>query len=79
MTLTVGAGEEFATLQAAANSVSAGDTVVVEAGSYAGFEMINRASGTAGLPIVFDFKRGQRLRMRMGIRTMGLILSIAIL
>jgi len=39
------------TLQKAANSVSAGATVLVENGNYAGFRM--RASGTASAPIVF--------------------------
>ena len=48
-TLTVGAGQQYTTLQAAANAVKAGDTVVVDAGTYAGFQMIGSASGTASI------------------------------
>jgi parallel beta-helix repeat protein len=41
----------WATLQHAANSVRAGDTVVVRAGNYAGFDL--RTDGTAAAPIQF--------------------------
>jgi hypothetical protein len=46
----------FATLQEAANQVVAGDTVIVEAGTYAGFSLSyeNTQSGTAAAPIVFE-------------------------
>jgi hypothetical protein len=51
------ASDAFASLQQAANRVKAGDTVMVEAGSYAGFEMTG-TTGTASAPIVFDFQSG---------------------
>jgi len=55
-TYTVGAGGDFATLQAAANTVHAGDTVNVLPGNYAGFQQ--SASGTAGDPIVWNAQAG---------------------
>lgn len=45
----VGAGQEFATIQAAVNVATAGHTVLVFDGNYAGF-LVSR-SGTAGNPI----------------------------
>jgi parallel beta-helix repeat protein len=44
------------TLQHAANVVQAGDTVVVEPGTYTGFNMTN--SGQAGAPITFQAQAG---------------------
>jgi len=46
----------YATLQAVANIVQAGDTVDVEAGSYAGFILgwNGAQSGTASAPITFQ-------------------------
>ena len=38
------------TLQHAVDQTGAGDTILVRAGSYAGFELINRDGGTAGNP-----------------------------
>ena len=46
-----GAEAPWATLQHAANNVSAGDVVTVRSGSYAGFSL--EASGTHGAPITF--------------------------
>ena len=43
----------FRTLQKAANLVVAGDTVVVRAGTYAGFRRFGVAGGTAAAPITF--------------------------
>jgi hypothetical protein len=57
-----GAGSAAApwlTLQHAADSVAAGDTVVVAAGDYAGFDL--RTSGAAGLPIRFLADAGARI------------------
>jgi Periplasmic copper-binding protein (NosD) len=45
------AAAPWKTLQHAAGRVAAGDTVVVRAGTYAGFDL--RTSGTAGKPITF--------------------------
>ncbi|HKA90301.1 MAG TPA: right-handed parallel beta-helix repeat-containing protein [Haliangiales bacterium] len=42
----------WGTLQAAADKVGAGDTVIVRAGTYAGFDL--RTTGTAALPIAFQ-------------------------
>jgi len=47
----VGAGQEYATIQAAANVVNPGDTVWVFDGNYAPFDVTR--SGTAAAPIVF--------------------------
>ncbi len=44
-------GSPWATLQYAADHVAAGDTVIVHAGTYVGFDM--RTTGTAALPIAF--------------------------
>jgi serralysin len=46
----------LATIQAAANEVKAGDTVIVEAGTYVGFSLSyeNPQSGTASAPITFE-------------------------
>src|ERR1700683_3694737 len=60
-TLIVWTGQAFATLQAAADAVSAGDTVMVEAGTYAGVQLIDRVSGSAAAPIVFDFQSGAQI------------------
>jgi hypothetical protein len=46
----------FASLQQAADVVAAGDTVVVHAGSYQGFDL--RASGAEGSPITFSAEDG---------------------
>jgi parallel beta-helix repeat protein len=46
----------WATLQHAANTVQAGDTVDVGAGNYAGFQL--GTSGTAGAPITFNAASG---------------------
>lgn len=50
------AGFPWATLQHAADSVAAGDTVIVHAGPYDGFNLT--ASGTAGSPIAFSAEPG---------------------
>ncbi len=47
------------TLQKAADSVAAGDTVVVRAGTYAGFDL--RTSGTAATPIQFLAESGVQI------------------
>jgi len=46
----------FATIQQAANEVTAGDTVIVEAGTYAGFVLSwnNAQAGTSTAPITFE-------------------------
>jgi hypothetical protein len=54
-----GAGSQsapLATIQAAANKVVAGDTVIVEAGTYVGFSLSwnNAQAGTAAAPITFE-------------------------
>src|SRR5690606_16472895 len=51
VSVTAGATQEYGTLQAAANAVLPGDTVLVFPGSYAGFT-VNR-SGTSAQPIRF--------------------------
>ena len=45
-------GSPWLTLQQAANSVHPGDTVMVESGSYKGFDV--QTSGTAAAPITFE-------------------------
>jgi len=50
------AAAPWATLQHAANVVAAGDTVIVQAGSYAGFQL--GTSGVAGAPITFHANSG---------------------
>src|SRR5579883_353631 len=50
-TLCVGAGQQYATIQAAANAAVAGQTVLVMDGTYAGFQSVN--SGTPSAPITF--------------------------
>ena len=60
-TLTVGAGQQYTTLQAAADAVKAGDTVDVEAGNYAGFQILGSTTGTSSAPIVFDFLSGAKV------------------
>jgi len=56
------AGAPWATLQKAAQSVQAGDTVNVGAGNYAGFDLWT--SGTASQPIVFDAEPGVVINAR---------------
>jgi parallel beta-helix repeat protein len=58
--LTVGAGEQYATIQDAADVVRTGDTVDVEAGMYSGFVLGWNApqSGTASAPIIFQAAPG---------------------
>lgn len=46
----------WATLQFAANEVEAGDSVIVRAGNYAGFDL--RTSGTSASPITFQAEPG---------------------
>ena len=50
------------TLQQAADRVRAGDTVVVLAGNYVGFDL--RQSGTAASPIVFHAESGATITQR---------------
>jgi hypothetical protein len=52
---SAGAGDAlaFRTLQKAANVVSAGDTVVVRAGTYVGMNLYGKAGGTQAAPIRF--------------------------
>jgi hypothetical protein len=52
------AGGDFANLQAAADATQPGDVVVVHTGTYAPF--VIRHSGTAGNPIVFQARAGDR-------------------
>jgi parallel beta-helix repeat protein len=59
------AGTEAApwrTLQKAANAVTAGDTVTVQAGTYVGFDL--RADGTAAEPITFSAQPGVVINQR---------------
>src|SRR5262245_31234385 len=49
-------GSPWLTLQHAADTVAPGDTVIVEAGNYAGFNL--ETSGTANAPIVFQAQPG---------------------
>jgi len=48
----------FRTLQKAANSVAAGDVVLVRPGTYAGFRRMNAPGGTAAAPIRFSADPG---------------------
>src|SRR6478736_2247007 len=48
----------FKTLQKAANTVVAGDVVVVRPGTYAGFRRMNAPGGTAAAPIRFSADPG---------------------
>ena len=51
--ITVGPGGDFPTLEAAASSISAGDTVVVLDGTYNdGTQFLEDLHGTAAAPIV---------------------------
>jgi parallel beta-helix repeat protein len=52
------AGQPFCTIAAAAKKAQAGDTVLVNAGTYAGTSVIPTNSGTAGSPITFNANRG---------------------
>lgn len=54
-------GSPWATLQHAADSVSAGDTVVVHDGDYVGMQLTT--SGTSGTPIVFRVAAGETARV----------------
>ena len=51
-TLCVGSGQQYTTIQAAANVAVAGQTVLVMPGTYSGFQSVN--SGTATAPISFQ-------------------------
>lgn len=53
------ASSPFATIQQAANIVQAGDTVIIEAGTYAGFDV--QTSGTASAPITFEAAPGAKV------------------
>ncbi len=50
------ASSPFATIQHASDIVKAGDTVIIEAGTYAGFDV--QTSGTASAPITFEAAPG---------------------
>ena len=67
------AGDPWATLQHAADTVAAGDTVVVAAGDYAGFDL--RTSGTAGAWIRFLADAGARVVTRNPVTTDGINLE----
>ena len=54
-------GAPWATLQHAADSVAAGDTVIVHAGDYVGMQITT--SGTAALPITFQAADGELARV----------------
>ncbi|MDA8016746.1 MAG: right-handed parallel beta-helix repeat-containing protein [Thermoanaerobaculia bacterium] len=54
-------GEPWATLQHAADSVAAGDTVIVHEGDYVGMQIV--VSGTAGSPIAFRAASGETPRI----------------
>src|SRR6185436_1856937 len=56
------AGAPWQTLQKAANSVHAGDTVIVQPGSYTGFDL--RTDGTAASPIIFHAEPGAAITSR---------------
>src|SRR5688572_4392438 len=61
------------TLQHAANRVQAGDTVVVRAGTYTGFDL--RTDGTADLPIRFLADAGVVINVRNAITNDGINLE----
>lgn len=65
--------DPWATLQKAADTVAAGDTVLVEAGDYAGFDL--RTSGTAGAWIRFLADPGARVVTRNPVTTDGINLE----
>ncbi len=57
-----GSDSPWATLQKAAHTVQAGDTVIVRAGSYVGFDL--RQDGTAAARIVFQAEPGAAITQR---------------
>jgi hypothetical protein len=61
-TITVGSGKDCATIQAAANVVTAGHTVVVYAGTYAEY-VVPPTSGTVGNPITFKVNAGDTVNV----------------
>lgn len=61
------------TLQTAANRVQAGDTVVVRAGNYVGFDL--RRDGTAASPIVFRADPGAAITQRNPVTPDGINLE----
>lgn len=70
----VGSSEApWATLQKAANSVQAGDTVIVRAGNYVGFDL--RRDGTAAARIVFQAEPGVAITQRNAMTPDGINLE----
>lgn len=63
----------WATLQHAANNVSAGDTVIVHAGTYDGFNLTT--SGTPGDPITFSAETGVLIDQPNGVTGDGINLE----
>ena len=68
-----GSAAPWLTLQKAANSVQAGDTVIVRAGTYAGFDL--RTDGTAANRIVFQGEAGATITSRNPITPDGINLE----
>jgi hypothetical protein len=64
------AGSPWATLQKAANSVAAGDSVIVGSGTYAGFDL--RTSGTASQRITFSAQAGAVINQRNAVTADGI-------
>src|SRR5688572_13589961 len=61
------------TLQHAAGRVAPGDTVIVRAGDYAGFDL--RTDGTAAAPITFRADSGARITARNPVTADGINLE----
>src|SRR5262245_21985268 len=66
-------GTPWATLQKAANSVQAGDTVIVRAGNYVGFHLTR--DGTAAARITFQAEPGAAITQRNAITPDGINLE----
>ena len=60
-------------MQHAANAVQPGDTVIVEPGTYKGFELTT--SGTAAAPIVFKAQPGVVINQANGVTQDGINLE----
>ncbi|MDX1948305.1 MAG: right-handed parallel beta-helix repeat-containing protein [Pirellulaceae bacterium] len=68
-----GTDSPWATLQKAANTVQAGDTVIVRAGNYVGFDL--RRDGTAAARIVFQAEPGAAITQRNALTPDGINLE----
>lgn len=69
---TAGASQEYATIQAAVNAASAGNTVVVHAGTYAGFTV--NTSGTADNNRLIVTANGNNVLINSGGSSQGRVL-----